>query len=365
MFFHGFDNYMQYAFPEDELRPLTCAPLTRDRANPAHIELNDVLGNYSLTLVDSLSTLAIMADAKSRTLNGARAWSEFQNGVGHLVELYGDGSDDDVRGTGSRGKGFELDSKVQVFETVIRGLGEKQVQCFCLLFPHLPRLAHLVARMGDGGLESESFINRTGFDFQKYVGGLLSAHLFAVGDLPIRGYEPPHNEAEFARAWDKSGYPDDQSGIRWDGGFIYDGQLLRLAMDLGTRLLPAFYTPTGLPYPRVNLRDGVPFYANSPLNAREQDEDSDDDDERAAKPASEITETCSAGAGSLVLELTVLSRLTGDGRFEELAKRAFWAVWMRRTDIGLIGAGIDAESGKWVSSYTGVSPTLLLKLLAT
>jgi hypothetical protein len=125
MFFHGFDNYMQYAFPEDELRPLTCAPLTRDRANPAHIELNDVLGNYSLTLVDSLSTLAIMADAKSRTRNGASAWSQFQNGVGHLVELYGDGSDDGVRGTGSRGKGFELDSKVQVFETVIRGLGEK------------------------------------------------------------------------------------------------------------------------------------------------------------------------------------------------------------------------------------------------
>jgi hypothetical protein len=126
-------------------------------------------------------------------------------------------------------------------------------------------------------------------------------------------------------------------------------------MDLGTRLLPAFYTPTGLPYPRVNLRDGVPFYANSPLNARKPEQDSDDD-ERAPKPAPEITETCSAGAGSLVLELTVLSRLTGDGRFEELAKRAFWAVWMRRSDIGLIGAGIDAESGKWVSSYTGVSP---------
>ena len=55
LFYHGYDNYMTHAFPEDELRPLTCRPLTRDRANPAHIELNDVLGNYSLTLIDSLS----------------------------------------------------------------------------------------------------------------------------------------------------------------------------------------------------------------------------------------------------------------------------------------------------------------------
>jgi hypothetical protein len=31
----------------------------------------------------------------------------------------------------------------------------------------------------------------------------------------------------------------------------YDGGLLRLAIDLGTRLLPAFVTPTGIPYNRV------------------------------------------------------------------------------------------------------------------
>ena len=43
---------MTHAFPEDELRPVSCTPLTHDRANPTHIEVNDVLGNYSLTLVD-------------------------------------------------------------------------------------------------------------------------------------------------------------------------------------------------------------------------------------------------------------------------------------------------------------------------
>jgi len=38
----------------------------------------------------------------------------------------------------------------------------------------------------------------------------------------------------------------------------YDGSLLRLARDLGDRLLPAFDTPTGIPYGSVNLRYGVP-----------------------------------------------------------------------------------------------------------
>ena len=34
----------------------------------------------------------------------------------------------------------------------------------------------------------------------------------------------------------------------------YDGGLLRLAIDLGNRLLPAFDTPTGIPLSWVNLR---------------------------------------------------------------------------------------------------------------
>ena len=38
----------------------------------------------------------------------------------------------------------------------------------------------------------------------------------------------------------------------------YDGSLLALAEDLARRLLPAFDTPTGIPYGTVNLRYGVP-----------------------------------------------------------------------------------------------------------
>ncbi|KAL2165416.1 hypothetical protein VTH06DRAFT_714 [Thermothelomyces fergusii] len=288
MFYHGFDNYMKIAFPEDELRPVSCSPLTRDRENPRNVELNDVLGNYSLTLIDSLSTLAILASAPPEDGDiGPKALRDFQDGVAALVEQYGDGTPG-PSGVGLRGRGFDVDSKVQVFETVIRG-----------------------------------------------VGGLLSAHLFAIGALPITGYNPRHPGDDLLRP----------SPVVWANGFRYDGQLLRLALDLGQRLLPAFYTRTGMPYPRVNLRHGIPFYTNSPLHQAAAPETAADD-------PPEITETCSAGAGSLVLEFTVLSRLTGDPRFEQLAKRAFWAVWSRKSQIGLIGAGVDAEQGHWIGSYS-------------
>jgi hypothetical protein len=173
--------------------------------------------------------------------------------------------------------------------------------------------------------------------------------------LPITGYNPPEPEIDYASAWDKSKFTEDDHGIVWSNDFVYDGQFLRLAVDLTHRLLPAFYTGTGLPYPRVNLRHGIPFYENSPLNTKSSKGNEQKSKFAYMKAEEEITETCSAGAGSLVLEFTVLSRLTGDGRYEELAKRAFWAVWSYRSEIGLIGFGIDAESGKWVGPYSGVS----------
>ena len=68
-------------------------------------------------------------------------------------------------------------------------------------------------------------------------------------------------------------------------GDSYDDCLLRLATDMGDRLLPAFDTATGIPYGTVNLRSGVP------------------------KGETELAST--AGAGSLVIEFEVLSCLTG------------------------------------------------------
>lgn len=264
--------------------------------------MNDALGNYSLTLIDSLSTLAILAgSAEGNSYTGPQALSDFQRGVSEFVRYYGDGREG-PSGEGIRAHGFDLDSKVQVFETVIRGLG-----------------------------------------------GLLSAHLFAIGELPIPGYEPKVQRTT------NSDDPLELPPIHWPNGFVYDGQLLRLALDLGQRILPAFYTLTGIPYPRVNLRHGIPFYTKSPLHTMDdQDEDFIAEDHQDWKGRREITETCSAGAGSLTLEFTVLSRLTGDPRFEQAAKRAFWAVWERRSPLGLIGNGIDAEQGAWIGPHSGI-----------
>ena len=63
------------------------------------------------------------------------------------------------------------------------------------------------------------------------------------------------------------------------------GPLLSLAEDVVQRLLPAFNTPTGMPYGTVNLRHGV--------------------------PEGETPITCTAGVGTFIVEFGSLSRLTG------------------------------------------------------
>jgi len=100
-----------------------------------------------------------------------------------------------------------------------------------------------------------------------------------------------------------------------------DRRLLELASDLGNRVLPAFASPTGMPYRFVNLRTGEVSGARS-------------------NPA-EI--------GSLILELGTLSRLTGEPVFLRRAKKALVALYSRRSAIGLVGDGIDVDSGKWTS----------------
>lgn len=52
-----------------------------------------------------------------------------------------------------------------------------------------------------------------------------------------------------------------------------------------------------------------------------------------------------AGAGSLILEFGLLSRLTGDPRFEKAAYKAFFALWNRKSDIGLVGNTINTFTG--------------------
>eukprot|EP01062_Namystynia_karyoxenos_P053993 TRINITY_DN4408_c0_g1_i1.p1 TRINITY_DN4408_c0_g1~~TRINITY_DN4408_c0_g1_i1.p1 ORF type:complete len:816 (+),score=273.26 TRINITY_DN4408_c0_g1_i1:84-2531(+) len=222
MFGRAYDAYMAHAFPDGELRPLSCSghPFSQ-AAVPA------------LGLVDALSTLAVMG-------NG----TEFHRGVGLVLDTLTD---------------FSLDINVSVFETSIRVLG-----------------------------------------------GLLSAHVLCGAALRLGLGPAPRGTC---------------------------GALLRLAHDLGGRLLGAFaaalQNSTGLPYGTINLRHGV--------------------------PEGETPVASTAGAGSLTIEFGVLSVLTGDPCFAAAARGAAQSLHaLRSPATGLVGKHVDARTGQWTELASGI-----------
>ncbi|MGI8919761.1 MAG: glycoside hydrolase family 47 protein [Pyrinomonadaceae bacterium] len=106
-----------------------------------------------------------------------------------------------------------------------------------------------------------------------------------------------------------------------------DRRLLRLAEDLGNRLLPVFNSPTGLPYRYVNLRTG--------------------------KVCGEVTNP--AETGTLLIEFGTLSKLTRKPVFYEKAKRALVETYARRSPLGLIGTRVNVETGKWTNTDSHIS----------
>jgi mannosidase alpha-like ER degradation enhancer 2 len=114
--------------------------------------------------------------------------------------------------------------------------------------------------------------------------------------------------------------------IRLLGGLITayqmdgDPRFLRLARDLADRMLPAFGSPTGMPYRFVHLRTG-----------------------KVKGPVSNPAEI-----GTLMLEWGTLSKLTGDERYYRAAKQAVVALFQKRSPIGLVGSTINVETGAWV-----------------
>ncbi len=85
MFHDAFDSYMEHAYPNDELRPLSCSG--RNIFGPK---------GYSLTLIDSLDSLAILG-----------SWPRFEAAVRRVI----------------REVTFDVDVNVSVFETNIRAVG--------------------------------------------------------------------------------------------------------------------------------------------------------------------------------------------------------------------------------------------------
>uniref|UniRef100_A0A8C6NY94 alpha-1,2-Mannosidase n=1 Tax=Nothobranchius furzeri TaxID=105023 RepID=A0A8C6NY94_NOTFU len=230
MFDHAYQNYMDHAYPADELMPLTCRGRVRG-LEPSRGDVDDALGKFSLTLIDTLDTLVLL----NKT-------TEFEAAVRRVLS--------DVR--------LDNDIVVSVFETNIRVLG-----------------------------------------------GLLGGHSMAVM------------------------LKEGRQHMQW-----YQDELLNMAKDLGLRLLPAFNTSSGLPYPRVNLKHGV----RGP----------------ETRTGTE-TDTCTACAGTMILEFAALSRFTGDPVFEEHARRALDFLWEKRQrNSNLVGTTINIHSGEWVRRDSGV-----------
>jgi len=227
MFYHGYQAYMSLAWPADELMPLSCRGRYRGK-EPGRGDIDDALGNFSLTLIDSLDMLVVLGDIQG-----------FEEGVRKVISTVT----------------FDSDLVVSVFETNIR-----------------------------------------------VVGGLISAHVLAE-----------HIQTR------------ERGTLSW-----YRGELLNMALDCATRLLPAFNSTTGLPYPRVNLRTGL-------------------------KGVDSIQLTCTACAGSMILEFAALSRLTGEKVFEERASRAMDVLWAaRHRQSNLVGNVLNVNTGDWVRKDSGV-----------
>ncbi|HQU86905.1 MAG TPA: glycoside hydrolase family 47 protein [Pyrinomonadaceae bacterium] len=106
-----------------------------------------------------------------------------------------------------------------------------------------------------------------------------------------------------------------------------DKKLLALADDLGTRLLPAFNSPTGMPYRYVNLKTG-----------------------KTKDPISNPAET-----GTLLIEFGTLAKLTNKPIYYEKAKKALVETYNRRSKIGLVGENINVETGEWTNADSHVS----------
>ncbi|KAI5951527.1 hypothetical protein KGF54_004601 [Candida jiufengensis] len=98
LFKHAWNSYMEFGFPYDEVRPLTCEPYGPDYKDYMNTVRNDAMANISSTVLDNLDTLIIMEQ-----------WDDLDYVLRYLKCKQKDF--------------FNKDSIVQVFETTIRFLG--------------------------------------------------------------------------------------------------------------------------------------------------------------------------------------------------------------------------------------------------
>jgi mannosidase alpha-like ER degradation enhancer 2 len=171
-----------------------------------------------------------------------------------------------------------------------------------------------------------------------YGQSLLMTPVDALDTLVLMGFK---DEADADREliadkldFDKDIYVKNfEITIRMLGGLLSsyqltgDVRLLHKAEDLGTRLLPVFDSPTGLPYVFVNLHTGK----------------------------TRGIESNPAETGTLLLEFGTLSKLSGNPVYYQKAKRALVETFKRSSKIGLVGVGLNVETGAWIDPDASVS----------
>jgi len=126
-----------------------------------------------------------------------------------------------------------------------------------------------------------------------------------------------------------------ETNIRMVGGLLSgylatrEQVLLDKARDIADVLLPAFTkSPTGAPYRFVKPSNGKVSGTSNFL----------------------------AEIGTIIAEFGTLSRLVGDDRYYQAAKKAMKAVYDRRSSLNLVGTTLNIETGEWINSTASIHP---------
>lgn len=181
------------------------------------------------------------------------------------------------------------------------------------------------------GMDAVNPIAKRGHNW--YEETLLMTPVDAYSTMCLMGLEKEKTEARnliFERLdFNKDMYVQQfEIAIRIVGGLVSayqldgDKRFLDLAVDLGDRLMPVFDTPTGIPYRMVNLKTG--------------------------KIEGNVTNPCEVG--SMLLEYGMLSKLTGNPKYYNACKKGIVEVYKRRGKTGLVGGGINCDTGEWTDT---------------
>lgn len=144
-------------------------------------------------------------------------------------------------------------------------------------------------------------------------------------------------EYALAMNWDKDVYVQVfEVNIRILGGLLSmyeyskNPKILAKAKDFADRLLPAFNSPTGIPYHSVNLKSGATA---------------------GNKGEGKGNVINVAQAATYLFEFGILSYYTQDPVYYQAAKGATKAIFERRSEIGLPGEIINVETGEWEGTH--------------